>query len=471
MARQNSLFRTAHVALFAASFGMWLGFAGCSKHTNTVADWRDGELVVLVAQSAPSADSQFELELAKLFAEHLQVALKLIPAEISKIPEKLVLHQAHFAAAGLRSNETADKLKFGPAYQTVRERLVINRDQPMPHKIMDLRNKRIAIVAGSAQESALREARRTQPWLHWEPRSHVSAEDLLGEVANGTLDATLANEEQLALAQNFYGNLGAANFVLATPSQLAWAFATDADEELLAEANNFFATILKDGTLHRLLDRYYGYNERLAPIDSATFITQIGTTLPHYRALFEEAARWSGIEWQLLAAIAYQESHWDHLATSPTNVRGMMMLTEDTADRMNVSNRLDARQSILAGAQYLTLIKDMLPLRIEEPDRTWMALAAYNQGYGHLEDARILTQRMGMDSDRWVDVKKWMPLLNQPEYFEQLKHGYARGGEAVILVENIRMYYDMLKRLDRQIPTVHLPPTPYYQLLENGKKS
>ena len=77
---------------------------------------------------------------------------------------------------------------------------------------------------------------------------------------------------------------------------------------------------------------------------------------------------------------------------------------------------------------------------------------------------------MGMNSDHWVDVKKWMPLLNQPEYFEQLKHGYARGGEAVILVENIRMYYDMLKRLDSQSTTTRLPPTPYYQLLEAHKK-
>jgi membrane-bound lytic murein transglycosylase F len=137
---------------------------------------------------------------------------------------------------------------------------------------------------------------------------------------------------------------------------------------------------------------------------------------------------------------------------------------------MHVDNRLDARQSTLAGARYLATIRDQLPLRIAEPDRTWMALAAYNQGNGHLEDARVLTQRMGMDADRWVDVKKWMPKLTQPEYFEQLPHGYARGGEAVILVENIRMYYDMLKRAESGNSSTGLSATPYYKLLDSDKK-
>src|SRR3989338_9774435 len=127
--------------------------------------------------------------------------------------------------------------------------------------------------------------------------------------------------------------------------------------------------------------------------DAASFISRRNTVLPRYRHLFEEASILTGEDWHLLAALAYQESQWDPLATSSTNVRGMMMLTEDTADRMKVKNRLDARESILAGAQYLALLREQMSDRILEPDRTWMALAAYNQGFGHLEDARILTER------------------------------------------------------------------------------
>ena len=187
-------------------------------------------------------------------------------------------------------------------------------------------------------------------------------------------------------------------------------------------------------------------------MDAAAFINGINNVLPRFRRMFEEAATLTGQDWRLLAALAYQESQWNPLATSHTNVRGMMMLTGDTADQMDVSNRLDARESIIAGAKYLLLLKEQLPRRIPEPDRTWLALAAYNQGSSHLEDARILTEHAGLNPDSWADVKKWMPLLSRPSYYKTLKHGYARGGEAVILVESIRSYYDMLKRLEPSQP-------------------
>jgi membrane-bound lytic murein transglycosylase F len=132
----------------------------------------------------------------------------------------------------------------------------------------------------------------------------------------------------------------------------------------------------------------------------------------------------------------------------------MMMLTEETADRMQLSNRLDARENIIAGAKYLSVIKESIPDRIQEPDRTWLALAAYNQGLGHLEDARVLTSRAKQNPDSWADVKKWMAQLNQPEVYDTVKHGYARGGEAVILVENIRNYHDMLKRIEPEETTI-----------------
>jgi membrane-bound lytic murein transglycosylase F len=202
------------------------------------------------------------------------------------------------------------------------------------------------------------------------------------------------------------------------------------------------------GALRVLLDRYYGHIERLTQGDVVAFLQRRTTVLPQYRASFEEAQELTGFDWRLLAALGFQESHWNPLATSPTGVRGLMMLTSETADRMNVTNRLDAHQNIIAGARYLRMLKDTLPGRIPEPDRTWMALAAYNVGYGHLEDARILAQRRGLDADSWVDVRKTLPLLARSDYYTTVKRGFARGGEAVILTENVRNYYDILQRYE-----------------------
>src|SRR5690606_22308761 len=197
-------------------------------------------------------------------------------------------------------------------------------------------------------------------------------------------------------------------------------------------------------------DRYYGHSKRLKSIDVTAFIQRSRTLLPQYIDLFKQAQELTSLDWRLLAAVSYQESHWDKFNTSPTNVRGLMMLTEDTADRMGVTDRLDPKQSIIAGARYIVLLKDAIPERIPEPDKTWMALAAYNIGLAHLEDARVLAQRLKLNPDRWADVKKALPLLNKVEYYSTLKYGYASGGAPVIFVESIRTYHKILEKYEPQ---------------------
>ncbi|HSO06013.1 MAG TPA: transglycosylase SLT domain-containing protein, partial [Pelomicrobium sp.] len=246
---------------------------------------------------------------------------------------------------------------------------------------------------------------------------------------------------------NFYPDV-VRGFALGDPAPLAWAFPANGEAKLAARATAFFERIERDGTLKRLLDRYFGHVDRLSPLDVAGLLKKRRTVLPNYRHWFHEAERLTGIDWRLLAALGYQESHWDPLATSPTGVRGLMMITEETADRLKVTNRLDPRQSILAGAEYLQILKDTLPPRIGEPDRTFLALAAYNIGYGHLEDGRIMAQRLGLSPDVWVDVKRALPLIARPEHYRTLPRGFARGHEAVQLAENVRIYYDILKRFE-----------------------
>jgi membrane-bound lytic murein transglycosylase F len=166
--------------------------------------------------------------------------------------------------------------------------------------------------------------------------------------------------------------------------------------------------------------------------------------LPQYQYYFQLAAMLYDIDWRLLAAIGYQESHWSASAVSAYGVEGIMMLTNDTADFLDVKDRTDPKQSIDGGARYfkqrLNLISDNIP----EPDRTWFALASYNVGIGHLEDARQLTIQQGGNPDKWMDVKQRLPLLMEEKWHQQTKYGYARGKEPVQYVENIRSYYDLL---------------------------
>jgi membrane-bound lytic murein transglycosylase F len=458
---QNVRMRNQKRCLQFVLASLCLSLAACDQ---PVPSWKSGKLVVVVPESALWPESEFQRELARLFAEQLHVSLEMIPMPQDEIPEALRKHRAHLAAAPLRRENNPAALRFGPSYQSVRELVVCNNDTPRLRSLADLKGMELIVAAGSAHESALRDAKKNMPSLQWQTDYDLTTQDLLAEVGDGNMDCVAANELQFADARNYHPNL-VAEFDIVQPSQLAWAFPGDVDSDLLNQAQIFFAGIRQDGTLHHLLDRYYGHSDRLDRMDATAFVSRINTVLPRYRRIFEEASTLTGLDWRLLAALSYQESQWDPLATSQTNVRGMMMLTGDTADQMRVSNRLDARESIIAGAKYLLLLKDKMPHRIKEPDRTWLALAAYNQGFSHLEDARILTKRNRMNPDSWADVKKWMPLLNRPKYYKTLKRGYARGGEAVILVESVRSYYDMLKRLEPVEPETIPSEETSYQLL------
>jgi len=370
--------------------------AACEQQITT---WNAGKLVGLVPEIAQGPEAEFERELARLFAEQLHAELETVPLPQDQVFTALRKHQVHLAAIPLRVENNPAALQFGPSYQSVRELLVCNSDRPRIKNLADLSGRKLFVAAGSAHEVALREAQANLPSLHWQTDHDLTTQDLLAEVGEGSLDCAAANELQFADARNYHPNL-VAELDIVPPSKLAWAFPGNVDSDFLKQVQIFFTTIQQDGTLHRLLDRYYGHNNRLDRMDAATFINRINTILPRFRRMFEEAATLTGEDWRLLAALSYQESQWNPLATSYTNVRGMMMLTEDTADWMNISNRLDARESILAGAKYLLQLKEKMPARIPEPDRTWLALAAYNQGYSHLEDARILTARAGINADR-----------------------------------------------------------------------
>jgi membrane-bound lytic murein transglycosylase F len=446
--------------------------AGCHKPAPQLASVREGKELVVVTYNSPSTyyvngQNEFaglEYELSKQFAKELgpDIKLKIIVADnITQVIPMLLKGQAHLAAANLSMSHLRQQLvRFGPTYQTVQQEVIYNKElMQAPKTVSDLIGNRVVVPASTSYAERLEEISETLPNLRWEEVHSAGSEELLERVADGTLDITIADSPLVSTVQNYYPNLGIA-FDFGLPDKLAWAFPKNGDEWLYQRAEAFFDRIQKDGTLRNLIDRYYGHTDRLASVDVTGFLGNMKTVLPRYRRFFKQAQELTGIDWRLLAAISYQESHWDPNATSPTNVRGIMMLTEDTADKLGVTNRLDAKQSILAGARYILNLKDIIPDRVAEPDRTWLALAAYNIGYAHLADARVIAQRTKMNPDAWSDLKKTLPLLNQQAYFSKAKFGFARGGAPVIFVESVRTYYDILQKYEER----HLPILPEFNL-------
>lgn len=432
--------------------------ASCQKPPKPLPEVRQSKELVVVTHNGPSTyyvngDNEFsglEYDLAKLFVKDLgpEYSVKfLVVGNITHVIPALLKGKAHLAAADLSITHLRQHLvQFSIPYQDVQQQVVYNTEQKdIPKTVQDLIGHSITVPAGTSYAERLAELSKSEPALHWLELRNANADELLEQVAEGTLDYTVADGHLVSIEQNYYPNLGT-GMALGDPEQIAWAFPKTGDPWLYNKANEFFARIRKDGTLRNLLDRYYGHSERLNPVDVTAFLKRSHTILPQYIDLFKQAQELTTLDWRLLAAISYQESHWDRFNTSPTNVRGLMMLTEDTADRLGISDRLDPKQSIIAGARYVLTLKDEIPKRIEEPDRTWFALAAYNIGLAHLEDARILAQRLKLNPDSWADIKKTLPLLNKAEYYSTLKYGYARGGAPVVFVESVRTYHKILEK-------------------------
>ena len=412
---------------------------------------RSGELRV-VTRNTPAAfyygaeePRGIEYELARGFAEHLGVGLRIYVND--QVFPDVVRGKAQIGAASLTvSDKRLDSVNFGPAYQSIQPQVVYRRGTKPPRSLDDLVGGRLEVVASSSHAALLEKLRARAPLLTWIEHPQTSSEELIRRVAEGEIDYTIADSHLFELLRHFYPDLQVA-FALGPVDHIAWAL-PKGDDSLRESVAAYFAEIQATGKLQQILDRYYFASSEFDYVSSRAFARHVNTRLPRYRAFFIEAERNTGIDWRLLAAIAYQESHWDPSAVSPTGVRGMMMLTELAADTMEISDRDDPRSSILGGADYLIRTRAQVPDRIGEPDRSWLTVAAYNLGYGHVEDARILTQRQGGNPDRWEHVRQRLPLLGEKNWYETVQRGFAPGQTAVAYVDNVRRYYEILMWLD-----------------------
>ena len=386
----------------------------------------------------------FEYDLARIFADEMGLKLELMTAESEAEVLDLVLSGRAHLGAGLSVTPAAQAVAvFTPPLRSVALQLVYRSGRPKPKTLYELEALPIIPADGVAAQ-ALRDLKKINPSLSWAETQDFGSEELLYRVANGKADYTVTPSDLVAINQRYYPQLRVA-FSLTDSQDVGWAFAPG-DDTLVDAALAFFER-LDRRELAQVRDRYFGHVSQVGQYGALALATHAQTRLPRYRKVFEESATRHGLDWRLLAAVGYQESLWDPAAVSPTGVRGLMQITTDTAEFLKIDDRLDPAQSIRGAARYVQRIHSALPPEVPEPDRTWMTLAAYNIGIGHLLDAREITRLQKGDPNRWLEVRDRLPLLTQAKWHRQTKYGYARGHEAVTYVGNIRTYYDMLSWL------------------------
>jgi membrane-bound lytic murein transglycosylase F len=419
-----------------------------------------GELRVVTRDSptaytiSPDGPSGPEFDLVQAFADELGVALVIEPvASISEILPKILSGEAHMAAAGLSITDTRrEYLNFGHPYESVDVHLIYKLGTGKPRSVDDILDRSIEVMASSSHVDLLASIQTSYPALQWTENADVEVAELLSKVAMGEIDLTVADSPDFNIQRHFYPDLRVA-LDLDISDPIAWGFPKETADTLLARADDFLIKADRAGILAQVHDRYYGYTKKFDYVGTRNFIRHFENRLPRYREMFETAGDEWGVDWRLLAAIGYQESHWRSQAVSPTGVRGIMMLTLDTAAYLGLDDRLDPKSSIFGGAQFYARQTERVADTVGEPDRTWMALAAYNVGFNHIKDARTIIELQGGDPDAWIDMSEALPLLSQRKWYSQLPFGYARGWEPVLYVNNIRAYYNIMKWLTEKEET------------------
>ncbi len=396
----------------------------------------------------PDGPAGPEYDLVSGFAEALGVSLVIETVDsVSEILPYLAEGRAHMAAAGLSITDSRrEVLDFGHPYYAVDMHLIYKLGTGKPRSIPEVIGRSIEVVAGSSHSDMIRSLSRVYPDLEWSENDTDEVADLLTKVALGEVDFTIADSTEFNIQRHFYPDLRVA-LDLKINDPIAWAFIKTGDQSLLARADDYLINSDRSGFLAQVNDRYFGHTEKFDYVGTRAFIRHFESRLPRYRPLFEEAGKTWDVDWRLLAALGYQESHWRSHAVSPTGVRGIMMLTKATADYLDIEDRMDPATSIAGGGRFYARQTERIPDSVTEPDRTWMALAAYNVGFNHIKDARQIVEWQGGDPDKWVDLSKALPLLAQRKWYTRVPYGYARGWEPVLYVNNIRAYYNIIRWL------------------------
>lgn len=393
--------------------------------------------------------SGLDYELAKEFAQRLDVKLDMAPAlSIDELFRELDTGNIDLIAAGLTlTPERANKYRSAPPFYDVSHTLVYRTGSKKPRKFEDI-DAPVLVLKSSAHEEFLTQLKTQHPHLSLQAIDEEDPAELLKQVEDSEASYALVNDVVLARSQRYYPNL-AEGFSLETKEPVAWLLKKSIDDSLYAALIEYIGQQHQQGVIAKLEEKYFGHIQRFDFVDTRSFLRAAEKVLPEYQALFEKYQT-DQFDWILLAATSYQESHWKPNAKSRTGVRGMMMLTNDTAKMMGVKNRVDAEESVRGGAKYLTYLLSRIPDSIDEDEKIWFALASYNLGFGHMMDARRLARSLGKDQDNWSDVKDILPLLQRKKWHQQTRYGYARGGEAKHYVNNIRQYQESLTWLVRK---------------------
>lgn len=457
--RSRDLYKTFSLAkvslLFLCLFAS--AFTSCSFFDSSLDLIKERGDIVLLTRNVPQSYYQyqeknmgFEYEIARAFADHLGVKLSVraVPRHADLVPWLLSGKGDFIGAAFMPTKKLRSDIAFSDGYLTVDQKVVVRRHSHIKN-IETLKQETVVVPKGSAFEESLIQLRQKKACFTITAVPLREIEDLLCSVSRGTIEATIAGPNMLKIYKRYYTNLHAP-FSIGAKQPICWGV-RKGSSNLLSEMNSFLQQARKSGLLDKIYYKYFGYIEPLNPTDIRHFKRTLAKQLPKYITAIKDEAVQNQLDWRLIVAQIYQESHFNNHAKSNTHVKGLMQFTRDTAKEMGVEDVWNPNYTIAGGIKYLKKLYDLFD-EWDEFDRICVALASYNLGSGHILDAIKLAKTQGHNPYHWADLEKAVALLCRRDYYKGTTYGYCRGWEGVRYVRYVLNYYDILKQQSIEYP-------------------
>ncbi len=385
----------------------------------------------------------FEYELARHFADkhHLRLEVVVPPSRDLLIPW-LKQGKGDIVAAAMTISEKrlAQGVSFSRPYHTVSEILVTRRADTSLESVDDLEGRTVVVRRSSAYWESL-EALRQQgiDFILTAAPERMETEELIAQVAEGSIDLTVADSHILDIELTWREDIRAA-FALGEPRSHGWLVRQD-NPQLLKAVDDYLNKEYR-GLFYNITYKKYFKNPKRILSHLEERADSVGNALSPYDELTRRYADRYGFDWRLVVSQMYQESRFDAKAKSWVGALGLMQVMPRTARELGIENLPNPEQGLHAGVKYLDWLRKRFEPELPMADRTWFALAAYNAGIGHVRDARQLAAEQGWDPDKWFGhTEKAMLLLANRKYARKAKHGYVRGEEPVNYVRQIRARY------------------------------
>jgi|GEM_PF-29683 len=415
-----------------------------------------GELRALTLYSSTSyfifrdREMGYEYELCSRLAESLGLTLKMIP-----VPNILALKDSLDAGVGdiiaynvpVTLNIREQYLTCGRDFRT-HQVLVQQKNNPeLVKDVTQLIGKEIVVQKGTMFHTRLLHLNNELGGgilIRALDKDSIDTEEMIGKVASGQLSYTIADNVMAQFNKTYYKNLHISTSI-SFPQESFWIVRKEAP--LLAKAvNDWFLKNVSSSEYRAINKRYFERSKGPSPfLTTGRFIGRDGRVSP-FDALFKTYARAYGLDWRLLASVAYQESKFDASAVSWAGAVGLMQLMPKTASdyEVNPDSLFDPEKNILAAVRLIRNLERQLRSVESREHRLKLVLAGFNSGLGHVLDARALARKYGRNPDNWDDVCNYILLKRHQAYYDDpvCKQGYLRGSETANFVTEVWARYE-----------------------------